>query len=237
MARMKKIIKKKLKEPDEFITFTERTYLLVTQHFRKIAIGGIVALMIALSVFAYQKWETRKEEEAYRKFSLAMEIYQMASSPYREASPSVYKSLLEKFEEIITKFPRTSSGKLSFLYKGNLHLWLGEFEEAAKSYQTFLRKGRKEKLYRSFATEGLGYSYEGKKEYEKALQTYQKILEEGETFQLANAYLSIGRCYEKLGKKKEALENYRAFLKVSPKSLMTNAVLRKVSILENVIGQ
>jgi tetratricopeptide (TPR) repeat protein len=81
--------------------------------------------------------------------------------------------------------------------------------------------------------EGLGYAYEGKKDYEKALQAYQKILEEGENFQLANACLNMGRCYEKLGKKKEALENYKAFLKVSQKSMMTNAVLRKISILGN----
>jgi tetratricopeptide (TPR) repeat protein len=109
---------------------------------------------------------------------------------------------------------------------------LSEFEEAIKAYQTFLSKSGKEKLYRLFALEGLGYAYEGKKDYEKTIQTYQKILEMGEGFQLGDAYLTIGLCYEKLGKNKEALENYKAFLKVSQKSMMTNAVLRKISYLE-----
>jgi tetratricopeptide (TPR) repeat protein len=80
----------------------------------------------------------------------------------------------------------------------------------------------------------LGYAYEEKKEYEKAIQSYQKIIGEGASFQLSNAYLSVGRCYEKMGKNKEALENYRAFLRESPKSLMTNVVLRKISILEKI---
>jgi len=66
--------------------------------------------------------------------------------------------------------------------------------------------------------EGLGYSYEGKKDYEKALQAFQKIVEEGESFQLGDAYLNVGRCYEKLGKNKEALKNYKAYLGVSQKS-------------------
>jgi tetratricopeptide (TPR) repeat protein len=233
MTRMKKITKKKLKEPDEFISFTEMTYLFITHHLKVITIGGIAVLIILSSILLYQGWKKGNEEEAYRKFSLAVEVYQMISSPNREGSLSDYKSVLEKFNEIIRKFPRTPSGKLSFLYKGNIHLRLGEFEEATKSYQTFLQKGGKEKLYRTFALEGLGYSYEGKKDYEKALQAYQKILEEGESFQLANAYLDIGRCYEKLGKNKEALENYKAFLKVPQKSMMTNAVLRKISLLEN----
>ncbi len=233
MTRTKKITKKKLKEPDEFISFTEKIYLFITHHLKVIAIGGIVVLIILSSIFLYQKWEKKNEEEAYRKFSLVVEVYQMVSSPYREGSLSEYKNVLEKFNEIITKFSRTSSGKFSFLYKGNIHLRLGEFEEATKSYQTFLQKGGEEKLYRTFAMEGLGYAYEGKKDYERALQTFQKILEEGESFQLANAYLNIGRCYEKSGKNKEALENYKAFLKVSQKSMMTNAVLRKISLLEN----
>ncbi|MBM4325308.1 MAG: tetratricopeptide repeat protein, partial [Deltaproteobacteria bacterium] len=45
-------------------------------------------------------------------------------------------------------------------------------------------------------------------------------------------HLNIARCYEKMGKKNEALENYKAFLKASPKSLSTNSVLKKVSALE-----
>jgi len=81
--------------------------------------------------------------------------------------------------------------------------------------------------------EGLGYAYEGKKDYEKALEAYKKIVEMGDHFQMAGAHLSMGRCYEKLGKKKEALDNYQAFLKVSQKSMMTNVVLEKVSNLEN----
>jgi tetratricopeptide (TPR) repeat protein len=233
MVRMKKISKKKLKEPDEFVSVAEKAFLFITHHIKSIAAGGIVVLIILLSIFFYQRWEKRNEEEAYQKFSLAADIYQMVSSPYREGSLSENKNVLEKFNEVIAKFPRTSSGKFSFLYKGNIHLRLSEFEEATKSYQTFLQKAGKEKLYRLFAMEGLGYAYEGKKDYEKALQAYQKILEEGESFQLGDAYLNMGRCYEKLGKNKEALENYKAFLKVSQKSMMTNAVLRKISILEN----
>ena len=173
-----------------------------------------------------------KEAEAQQKFNLAVETYQMVNSPSREGSIKDYKNVFEKFDEVMTKFTRTLSGKLSILYKGNIHLRLGEFEEAIKAYQSFLQKGGGEKLYRSFALEGLGYAYEGKKDDEKALMTFQQIVEMGEGFQLANAYLNIGRCEEKLGKNKEALENYKNFLKASQKSYMTNIILRKISRLE-----
>jgi tetratricopeptide (TPR) repeat protein len=233
MVRLKKIAKKKLKEPDEFVSLTERAYLFITRHGRRIVSGGIVLLIVLIAVFLYLRWEKKSEEDAYRRFSSAAFLYQMVSSPPREGSPADYKTVLEKFGEVAAKFPKTSSGKISLLYQGNIHLRLGEFEEAIESYQTFLQKAGKEKIYRTFALEGLGYSYEGKKEYEKALQSYEKVLGEGEPFQQGDAHLNMGRCYEKLGKKKEALENYKAFLKVSQRSMMTNAVLRKISILEN----
>jgi tetratricopeptide (TPR) repeat protein len=232
MPRTKKIIKKKLKKPDEFITLTERAFRFTTHHSKSIAIGGGIVLVLLLFVFLFQKWEEKKEDNAYQMLRLAVETYRMASSPYREGSPQEYKTALEKFDEIVTKFPRTSSGKIANLYKGNIYLQLGEFENAIKAYEGFLQKMGKGELYRSFAMSGLGYSYEGEKEYEKAASAYQKIIDSGESFQLGDAYLGLGRCYEKLGKAKEAVENYKNFIRVSKKSEMTNIVLRKISVFE-----
>jgi tetratricopeptide (TPR) repeat protein len=165
-------------------------------------------------------------------FNLAVETYQMVSTPYREGSLQEYKNVLEKFNEVITKFSRTKFGKLSILYKGNLHLRLGEFEEAINAYESFLKKTGKENFFRSLAMEGLGYSYEEKGEYEKAANAFQKVINLGESFQFGNAYLGMGRCYEKLGKNKEAIENYKNFLKSSKKSPMVNMILKKLSYLE-----
>jgi tetratricopeptide (TPR) repeat protein len=232
MVRGRKITKKKLKEPDEFISLTAKTLLFFTHHLKFLAAGGIIVLIIGLGIFIFLKWENKKETEAYQKFGLAERIYQTVSSPYQQGSPTGYKNALEKFNDVIVEFPGTPSGRLSLLYKGNIHLKLGEFDEAIKAYETFLQKAGKEKLIRLFAMEGLGYAYEGKKDYEKALHAYQKILELDSSSQLANAYLSIGRCYEKLGKNKEALENYKAFLKINQKSMMANTVTRKISHLE-----
>jgi len=232
MAGKKKITKKKLKEPDEFITFTQKAFLFISQHLKKVVTGGVILLIIIFSIIFFRMWERQKEEQAYRKLNLAMALYQRASSVKQERLPSEYKNVLAKFDEVITEFSRTSSGKLSFLYKGNIHLKLDEFEEAIKAYQTFLQKAGKERVYRLFAMEGLGYAYQGKKDYESAIRIYQKIIEMGESVQMADSHLNMGLCYEKSGKNKEALESYKTFLKISEKSVMTNMILRKISYLE-----
>ena len=233
MAGKRKIIKKKLKEPDEFISFTDHALRFILRHYRRIITGGVIFGVLLAAFFLFQKWEEKREGEAYQFFGTALETYQRLDSPYREGTPADFKGLIEKFDEVIMKFPRTSSGRLSLLYKGNLYLKLGEFDEAIKAYETFLQKAGKEKFYKLLATEGLGYAHEGKKEYDKAVAAYERMLEMGEGLQAANAYLSKGRCYEKLGKKKEALESYKTFLQVAPKATMANIVSGRISQLED----
>ncbi|MGD0918110.1 MAG: tetratricopeptide repeat protein [Thermodesulfobacteriota bacterium] len=232
MARRKKITKKKLKEPDEFISLTAKAYLFITRYLKQLATGGIILLVLILAFLFLQRWEKGNELDADQKFSLAVQLYQKITSPYREGTPAEYKSLLEGFSEVVSRFPRTSPGKLSLLYRGDIHLRLGEFEAAIKEYQAFLQKAGNVRLYRLLAMEGMGYAYEGMKDYEKALHAYQKIVEMGESFESADAHLNMGRYYERMGENKEALENYRAFLKISEKSPVANAVLRKISLLE-----
>jgi tetratricopeptide (TPR) repeat protein len=232
MKVKKKITKKKLKQPDEFLTFTEKSFLLINQHIKKIVIGALLVLILFLSFFLFRMWDQRREEEASQKFILALEAYSVVNSPYHEGSPAEYKKALEGFEEVIKTYSRTSSGRISLIYKGGIHLRLGEFDEAIHAYQTFLQKAGKERLYQLFALEGLGYAHEGKKDYEKAVEIYQKIIKWGESYYWVGAHLNMARCYEKLGKTEEALENYRTFLKVSPKSSSNNSVLRKISIWE-----
>ncbi len=232
MKVKKKITKKKLKQPDEFLSFTEKSFLFISQHIKKMVIGTILVLVLFLSFFLFRMWDQRKEDEANQKFILALETYQTVSSPYREGSPAEYKKVLEGFEEVIKTYSRTLSARSSLVYKGGIHLRLGEFDEAINAYDAFLKKAGKERLFQLLALEGLGYAYEGKKDYEKAVKAYQEIIKLGEKYHWAGAHLNMARCYEKMGKNEEALENYRTFLKVSPKSLSTNSVLRKVSILE-----
>lgn len=232
MKVKKKITKKKLKQPDEFISFTEKTYRFVSHHLKKIAIGLIVLLAMLSSFFLLQMWNQKKEDAANQKFMIALEAYQRVSSSYREGSVEEFKKALDGFEEVIKDYSKTLSGKQALIYKGRIHLHLGEFDEAIQAYNAFLKNAGKEKLYKLFAFEGMGYAFEGKKEYEKAVNAYLEVLKLGDRYNWAGIHLNLARCYERLGKKSEAIENYRAFLTNSPKSLSTNAARRKVSYLE-----
>ena len=232
MVKGKRITKKQLKEPDEFITLTERAFIFLREHSKKIAGAGIALLILIVAFVLMQVWERKKEEEAARSYRVVSEMYEKDFAREQEGSTQDYSAILEKYDEIITKFPKTSSGKLSLLYKGNVLVKQGSFDEAIKAYTAYLDQTGKERLFRYFAWGGLGRAYEGKKDYSKALEAYQRALDYAEGFQSADSNLSIGYCYEKLGKTKEALESFKAFLNSGQKSSLTNAILRKVSFLE-----
>lgn len=232
MVKGKKITRRQIKQPDEFISITEHVVLFVRDHAKKIAAGVGMVAVIAAAFVLFRIWEARKENEASQRLNLAMEAVQLANNPYREGSPAEYKNALTKMDDIVKAFPGTSSGTFALLYKGNIHLKLGEFDEAIKAYDAFLARGGREGLYTLLALEGVGYAYEGKKDYGKAIEAYQKIVAMDQGFQAREARLQMGHCYEKLGKNKEAVESYRAYLEGGEKSLMTPLVLRKISLLE-----
>ena len=82
--------------------------------------------------------------------------------------------------------------------------------------------------------EGLGYSYEGKKDYEKAFNAYQKIVDMGESFQVSKCLFRVwDGATKNWGRIKKPWKITRPFLKVYSKiAMMTNTVLRKISNLE-----
>jgi len=232
MAGKGRITKKKLKQPDEFITLTEKSFIFVRQHLKPIAVGAGAVVVVLLAFLGYGWWSSAQENRAAVKFQSAIELYQKAMNAPREGTSAEFKGVLQNLDELLGQFPRTSSGKIALLYKGNIHLRLGEFQEAIQNYEALLGKSGLEEVYASFAMEGLGYAYEGKKEDEKALQAFRKVIEKGEAFQAAETYLNIGRLCEKLGRNGEALESYQAYLKSAKGSPKTQFVLRKISILE-----
>ncbi len=237
MTSTKKIIKRKLKEPDEFITFTERIYLFVAHHAKPIALGAGIVLVLLLLTFLFQTWEKKNAESANQMFNLAVETYQMVSSPYREGSPQEYKSVVESFNEVIAKFPKTQPGKLAILYKGNVYLWLGEFDEAIKAYEDYLKKAGKEKLYRAFAMEGLGYAYEGKRDYAKAVAYLEAGRDKGNKNKIESndpeMLVSLANSYYRTKKFSEALEIYFEMSKQFPEVRQIQEALQGVYAMEH----
>jgi len=232
VVKMKRISKKKLKEPDEFITTAAKVLLWTRENLRLILTGIIVGALVASSIVFWGIKTERREAAALNSFHRALEILTSAEDP----SSKRYQEALDGFERIQREYPNSKAAQLAQLQLGQGLLESKQYDKAVETYRTFLERNPAERLYRLFALQNLGYAYEAQGDYQRALDSFQGLVDMGESFLRPSAYISVGRCYEKLGKREEALKNYRIFLEKYPESIMVPMIKNKLGTLEGKEG-
>ena len=228
MAKRRRISKRKLKEPDEFISTAARIISWTRENLRLILIGIIIVALVAFSMVFWRIRTKKREVEAFNSFHRASEILMSSEDP----STRGYQEAMDEFERIRREYPHTDAGQLAQLQLGQGFLEQKQYDKAVETYRTFLDNNPRERLYRLFALQNLGYAYEGQGDYQNALDSFQGLIDMGESFLQPWGYLHKGRCYEKLGEREEALRNYRRFLEKFPDSVMAPTAKHKIGVLE-----
>lgn len=228
MAKRRRISKRKLKEPDEFISTADKIISWTRENLKLIILGIIIVALVAFSIIFLRIRMKNREVEALNSFHRASEILMSAEDP----SARGYQEAMDEFERIRKEYPHTAAGQLAQLQLGQGFLEQKQYDRAVETYRKFLDSKPRERLYRLFALENLGYAYEGQGDYQNALDSFQGLIDMGESFLQPLGYFHKGRCYEKLGKKEEALKNYRRFLEKFPDSTMAPTAKHKIGVLE-----
>ncbi len=228
MAKRRRIPKKKLKEPDEFISTAARMISWTVENLKLLLIGIIICALVVLSVVFWRIRARNRQFEALNSFYRASEMLMAAEDP----SSKGYQEAIDELERIQREYPHTGAVELAQLELGQGFLNSKQYDKAAETYRKFLDSNPREGLYRLLALQNLGYAYEGQGDYQKALDSFQSLVAKGESFLQPWGYLNMSRCYEKLGKREEALKTYRIFLEKFPDSTMAPIIRSKVSILE-----
>jgi tetratricopeptide (TPR) repeat protein len=228
VAKRRRISKKKLREPDEFISTAARVLLWTKENLKLILMGVIIGALVVFSIIVWRIKAKTREAEAFNAFYRASEILISAEDP----SSKGFQEALDEFERIQREYPRTDAGELAQLQLGQGLLKLKQYDRALETYRKFLDSNPGQKLHRLFAYQNLGYAYEGLGDYQRALDSFQELVDMGESFLQPWGYLNMARCYEKLDRREEALKNYRIFLEKFPDSIMVPMVKNKTSALE-----
>ena len=229
MAKRRRISKKKLKEPDEFVSTAARMILWTKENLKLILVGAII---VALIVFSIVLWRIRMKTREAEAFNLLHRASEVLSKAEEDPSSRDYQEALDEFERIRREYPRTQASQLAQLQLGHGFLNSKQYDKAAQTYRQFLDNNPGESLYHLFALQNLGYAYEGQGDYQKALDSFRELVDMGESFLQPWGYLNMGRCYEKLDKREEALRTYRVFLEKFPDSTMALMIRNKVGTLE-----
>lgn len=208
MAAKMRIPKKKLKEPDEFITWGAKATNYVLTHIGYIALGVFLVAAIFVALFLWRQHEAASEEVAYALLDKGIILYHQEQK--REEALSI-------FSQLIKDYPRTKGGEVALLYRGRCYMLQKDYDRAVEDFKLFLKRSSTP-LLRAIALNALGNSYWAKGDYREAVEYFQEVLASGDEWLKPYVLLQMGMCWEKLGEKKKAADAYQESSKLLPSS-------------------
>lgn len=220
-----KIDRHKLKAPDEFITFTAKSWEYIRTHRNLVASAAGGVLLILILVQGYRIYRSGQEEHAA---SLATEAIESFEKDPSQTAP---------FERILRDFPGSRGARLARLYLGHALYRKGEAEKAREVYGSLVEDSSTPEPIRSLATLGNGYALVALKRCEEAASVFGKLPASSGFLAQQEAFLAVGRCHEIKGDDKAALARYEEFAGKFPQSpYLTDALRLKINALKGKAG-
>jgi hypothetical protein len=209
-----KIDRRKLRQPDEFISWTTRTWTYVQTNWKMVAsVAGAIILIVILAA-AYRVYRQQQEARA------AVLVSEAISSFAKDISQT------EALDRILQDFPGTKSAKLARLYLGHAQYRKGDTEKAATTYGVLARDASVQEPVRSLAILSQGYALVTLRRCQEAETTFG-LLGSASPLAQQEAFLAIGRCFELKGDLKAAFKRYEDFASRFPSSPLLSEPLKE----------
>ena len=187
MAKKIRITRKELlKEPDQFLSSTDKAMLFFRQN-RFFVIGGIIVVMLfGLSFLGYQNYQKSR----IMKFeSLYFKMEKIA-----EASKEKGKKLQEQLIEIQDQIDKGPHRNRASLFLADVYFQNEEYDKAKSIYQEV--RSKSSGLNHEMAAVNLAYTYEAMGDLQKAIDLYKLAINSNSNFPLFQVYWSLARCHE-----------------------------------------
>ena len=224
--------KRDLNNPDEFISFWTKTFDFITAHKMQAscALGFfLVLLIVAVSVLYFLK---QSENRAFSLLEQGIKKYQTLLKT--EAPDKAYRDAGKDFEGIIKKYSGRKGGKLATLFYADMAYDAKDYDKAISLYKPLLADFNDEPFLKNLVLNGLGYSYEAKKDY-KTASAYFEMVATAQDYPIKDdALFNLGEMYAATGNIDQSKKAFKKILSDYPESMYTEIVKEKM--LENSKG-
>ncbi len=227
MAKKKKTRKQLLKEPDEFLTFTQSLMRYVLEHKVQIAagLGVLFAIVVVASGVLY--FSEKAENRAFAMMNSAMERYNTLSE--EEGPEKAYPAVKEEFEAILEKYSDKDGGKLARIAYGDIAFEARAYDRAIELYETALRDADSYPSLKNFILAGLAYSYEGNGDLASAARYFEMITAGTNPLMKAEAFFNLGRIYAETGNPEKSTRAYETLIAEYPDAAYIDLVKERVA--------
>ncbi len=219
----KKIDRKQLKQPDEFITLSAKMIEWGQANSRYIGIVIIAVAVIVCTVTGYRYYESRAQRKAFALLYQADRAYYNALENAAADIP-VDEKIVAAYQEIVDKYPSNSAGKVARKTLADIHYNAGRFEKAAELYEYSLKAFEKDSFYRAILLNELALAHEAKTNGQEAQKYFELITKLPDAPVVDQALFHLAEWYEKKGDLKKAQELYNRIVSEQVGSIYYNVV-------------
>jgi tetratricopeptide (TPR) repeat protein len=217
--RMSRAIKKKLKEPDEFITFSAKILNFVAENKNRVLIISVVFLIIISMLIGIRGYFIKSEKKAFTLMAKSMAEYRTAlkENKNNSALQEVYNNL----NGILDKYSVMHAKKFAKVYLANISFQNKDFEKAIELYTDALNDFSNDPLIKNLILNSLACSYEEKNDYKSAVSYFEMIVSGNNLFMKDEALFNLGRLYAAMGEPDKSrnafasiIDNYPDYLHI-----------------------
>ena len=187
MAKKIKITRKELlKEPDQFLSSTDKAMLFFKQNRSSVIIGVVVVMLFGLAFLGYQNY---KKSQTMKFEALYFKMEKIA-----ENSETKGKKLQEQLIEIRDQIDEGPHRNRASLFLADIYFQYEDFDKAKTIYEEVRSKSTG--LNHEMAAVNLAYTYEAMGNLQKAIDLYKLTINSNSIFPLFQVYWSLARCHE-----------------------------------------
>jgi tetratricopeptide (TPR) repeat protein len=215
----RKLSRKELKQPDEFITLFGQAQEFFVNNLRQVFISAGVVVGVATIAFLVYTYERHRDTVAADHFYAALSA--LNARNYKEAEDS--------FAKLADAEPGRSLGRLARFYLGETYLAENDLPRARDALVEFLAEEH-DPLFMNMARADLAVVYEQMGDYAKAANAYAQAASVPGPEQV-RAELGVARMLAKQGDQAAAIESYRRFLDEHPFAPQRQDVIESLAML------
>ncbi|HJU28702.1 MAG TPA: tetratricopeptide repeat protein [Candidatus Binataceae bacterium] len=215
----RKISRKELKRPDEFVTFVDSVGEFLADNLFRVIIGAVVVIALVAAGFAISFYESHRTRVAAEDFYQGM----------RSLEHKDYKQAEQKFVELARSHGNSAPGRLAQFYLASAYLDDKQPAKARDTLEAFLKRPDRT-TFTQMALAQLGVANEDMGDYRDAHEAYLRAaMMDGPQKRIAE--LGVARTLALLGRKTEAIAAYQRFLKENPFSQERDSVVEALATL------
>jgi predicted negative regulator of RcsB-dependent stress response len=215
----RKITRKELKQPDEFVSLLESAQEFFFNNLRQVIISSIVVLAVGAVALGTYLYESHRDRIAAQQFYTALSAL----------NAKEYNTAAQDFSKLAEAEPGRHLGRLARFYLASAYMGQNDLPHARDALIAFLGEEH-DPLYLSLARTSLAVVFERMGDFAKAANAYRQAAVVPGPEQV-RAELGVARMLVRQGDKQGAIGAYRQFLAVHPYSEQRQEVLESLAML------